>query len=249
MNKLVLSFAVLALINNASAIRIADSDDDLFTDNASEAETLQSISQAEKATGSKFNGISAEDQHNIVGDKNKMTFENDQFVKSEKRTYINDKTMLQIDADIRDFGGQPIGTFAQVRDGYRTAEYDSQVLAGTQLNDEDDAKTTLESLKSSENISGTVIKAPQEKEELFQTTGSQYINLIADENKRVSTAELDNALLDHDDEEKIQQQKADAQQKLEKIQRQEALASKKKVVEAEEEVAEHFRPDGLTDME
>ena len=112
MNKLVLSFAVLALINNVSAIRIADSDDDLFTDNASEAETLQSISQAEKATGSKVNGISAEDQHNIVGDKNKMTFENDQFVKSEKRTYINDKTMLQIDADIRDFGGQPIGTFA-----------------------------------------------------------------------------------------------------------------------------------------
>jgi len=36
MNKFVLSFAVLALINNVAAIKIKDSDDDLFTDNASE---------------------------------------------------------------------------------------------------------------------------------------------------------------------------------------------------------------------
>ena len=40
MNKFALSFAVLALINNVTAVKIRDSDDDLFTDNASEAETL-----------------------------------------------------------------------------------------------------------------------------------------------------------------------------------------------------------------
>lgn len=43
MNKVVLSIAVLALINNVAAIKIRDADDDLFTDNAAEQETLQSI--------------------------------------------------------------------------------------------------------------------------------------------------------------------------------------------------------------
>ena len=60
-----------------------------------------------------------------------------------------------------DFSGQPIGSFAQVRDGYRTAEYDSQVLAGTQLNDEDDARATLESLKSAEVVSGAKMTTPE----------------------------------------------------------------------------------------
>jgi len=60
MNKFALSFAVLALVNNVAAIKIRDADDDLFTDNASEQETLQSIAQAEKAQGAKFNGISAD---------------------------------------------------------------------------------------------------------------------------------------------------------------------------------------------
>jgi len=40
MNKFVLSFAVLALINNASALKIRDEDDDLFSDNAAESETM-----------------------------------------------------------------------------------------------------------------------------------------------------------------------------------------------------------------
>ena len=40
MNKVALSLAVLALINNVAAIRVSDADDDLFTDNASEQETL-----------------------------------------------------------------------------------------------------------------------------------------------------------------------------------------------------------------
>jgi hypothetical protein len=161
MNKFVLSFAVLALINNVTAIRIRDSDDDLFTDNASEVETLQSIAQAEKATGAKLTTISAEDQHNLISEKSKMTFEGDQFMKNEKRTYLNDKTNIQLSEESMDFSGQPIGSFAQVRDGYRTAEYDSQVLAGTQLNDEDDARATLESLKSAEVVSGAKMTTPE----------------------------------------------------------------------------------------
>ena len=159
MNKFALSIAVLALINNVTAIRIRDADDDLFTDNASEVETLQSISQAEKATGVKFNGIDEEAQHNLIAEKSKMTFENDQFVKNEKRTFINDKANVMLADDI--FTGKSIGSFAQVRDGYRSAAYDSQILAGTQLNDEDDARTTLESLKSAETVSGSNMHAPE----------------------------------------------------------------------------------------
>jgi hypothetical protein len=39
------------------------------------------------------------------------------------------------------------------------------------------------------------------------------------ENKRVSSKELDDAMLDHDEEALVQKQKATAQEKLEKIQR------------------------------
>ena len=164
MNKFA-TIAVLALINNVSAINIRDADDDLFTDNASEVETLQSISQAEKAMGTKFSGnLTAEETHNLVSEKSKLSFENDQFVKNEKRTYT-EKTLLQLNDD--GFAGKPIGSFSQVRDEYRSADYDSKVLAGYQLNDEDDARATLESIKSAETINGAQMKAPENKPELF----------------------------------------------------------------------------------
>jgi hypothetical protein len=54
------TLAVMALINNMSAISLRD-DDDLFTDGADEAATMSSIAQAEKEHGSKFNGVSVED--------------------------------------------------------------------------------------------------------------------------------------------------------------------------------------------
>ena len=98
------------------------------------------------------------------------------------------------------------GAFAQVRDGYRNAEADSKVLAGTQLNDEDDARTTLESLKSSETIKNQKMGTPEMREAFFQTTGSQYFNVLA-ENKRISTKDLDDAMLDHDEEALIKKQK------------------------------------------
>lgn len=155
MNKFVLSFAVLALINNVSSIRIRDADEDLFTDNAAELETLQSISQAEKAMGTKFSGnLTSEETHNLIGEKSKLSFENDQFVKNEKRTFT-DKALLQLED--QDFSGKSIGSFAQVRDGYRSADYDSKILAGSQLNDEDDARATLESIKSAEKINGALM--------------------------------------------------------------------------------------------
>jgi hypothetical protein len=47
------------------------------------------------------------------------------------------------------------------------------------------------------------------------------------ENKRISGKELDDAMLDHDEEAILKKQKATAQEKLEKIQRQESMAQKK----------------------
>lgn len=99
--------------------------------------------------------------------------------------------MLQLsDAD---FSGQSIGSFASV-------------LSGTQLNDEDDARTTLESLKSAETIKNSKMVTPETREAFFQTTGSQYYNVLA-ENKRISTKDLDDAMLDHDEEALIKKQK------------------------------------------
>ena len=58
MNKFAISLAVLALINNASAIRMRD--EDLFNDEAQLAETMSSIKAAEKLHGKTFNGVSVE---------------------------------------------------------------------------------------------------------------------------------------------------------------------------------------------
>lgn len=57
--KFAVSLAVLALINNVSAIRLVD--EDLFNDDNAQAETLASIKAAEAIHGAKFNGLSAED--------------------------------------------------------------------------------------------------------------------------------------------------------------------------------------------
>ena len=65
------------------------------------------------------------------------------------------------------------------------------------------------------------------------------------ENKRISGKELDDAMLDHDEEAILKKQKATAQEKLEKIQRQESMAQKKTEQKAEEELSVHFQPDDL----
>jgi len=73
MNKFALSIAVIALINNVSAIRMRD--DDLFNDDNAELETLASIQAAEKLHGSKFTGLNAEDQKNLISQKSEMHFD------------------------------------------------------------------------------------------------------------------------------------------------------------------------------
>jgi hypothetical protein len=91
--KFTYTLAVMALINNASAVSLRD-DDDLFTDNADEKETLNSIAQAEKSHGSKLGDVSVEQQQSLVTQKTKMNFQGDSFVQSERRSFgAADKTV------------------------------------------------------------------------------------------------------------------------------------------------------------
>ena len=55
------SLAVLALLGGAQAVKNYQKDEDLFTDEAAEVETLASIASSEKEHGKSFKGISAED--------------------------------------------------------------------------------------------------------------------------------------------------------------------------------------------
>jgi len=51
-----ISLAIIALINNTSAIKVRD-DDDLYTDDGQVADTLASIKNAEKQHGTTFNSL------------------------------------------------------------------------------------------------------------------------------------------------------------------------------------------------
>jgi|NorSeaMetagenome_1021524.scaffolds.fasta_scaffold262126_1 hypothetical protein len=56
MNKTIITLAIIALINNTSAIKVRD-DDDLYTDDGQVADTLASIKNAEKQHGTTFNSL------------------------------------------------------------------------------------------------------------------------------------------------------------------------------------------------
>jgi hypothetical protein len=196
--KFTTTLAVLALINNVSAVALRD-DDDLFTDNADEQETLNSIAQAEKAHGTKFNGISKEDEKALTTQKTKMTFQNDMFVMNERRVFgAADKNLpkgalLMIDDTVYP-EPRPIGEI-MMQIGFGPAEYDTKVLAGAQLNDDDDTATTLESLKAAEAISGNKMTTPEVNQENFKATGTEVEDFLARSHK-VSTKELEDALTD-----------------------------------------------------
>ena len=59
----------------------------------------------------------------------------------------------------------------------RAATQDQKILAGAQLNDDDDQADTLESLKSAENISGKKIGQVEFGEKNYGKTGNTMGNL------------------------------------------------------------------------
>ena len=172
MNKFALSFAVLALVNG---IRIRD--DDLFNDDSQLAETVASIKAAEKVHGVHYNGITTEDQKNLISQKSEMHFDSaDEFIKNDKRTF--NKVLLQLDADISYPEARPIGEMLAQIERNSVAD-DAKILSGASLNDDDDANETLESLKLAENAMGAKMGVPQVRKEFYKNSGSQVENLLA----------------------------------------------------------------------
>jgi hypothetical protein len=82
-----MSLALFAFINGADALRSQWQDEDLFTDDQANQDTLASIDSAEKEHGSKFKGIDAESTKFILAEKSNMVFNDDEFVKNDKVKY------------------------------------------------------------------------------------------------------------------------------------------------------------------
>lgn len=94
--KFAASIAVMALINNLSAVQCASiMDDDLFTDDGDVSSTLSSMKQAEKIHNTKFTGLNAEGQKNAITEKSAMTFSGDEFIKNDIKKF--EKTFLQLE--------------------------------------------------------------------------------------------------------------------------------------------------------
>ena len=197
--KFTYTLAVMALINNASAVSLRD-DDDLFTDSADEKETLNSIAQAEKSHGSKLGDVSVEQQQSLVTQKTKMNFQGDSFVQSERRSFgaadknMPQNTLLMVQDNLYP-EPRPIGELLIQIAHNQPADYETRVLAGAQLNDDDDTKETLASLHQAEAVSGNKMTVPEYSSENFKKTGTEVEDFLAREHK-VSTKELEDALSD-----------------------------------------------------
>lgn len=256
--KFATTLATIALINNVSAFKLQKAyADDLFTDDYEQQSLMESLTAAEKSTGKTMSSqpkMSGEDFRELITQKTQIKFdENDQFVKDGPASFAK----LQLDAEIKidSEEARPIGEFFTqidvntVEDGnvissngmLRAASSDQKVLAGAQLNDDDDQEATLESLKSAERMSGTKLGQVEFTEKNFAKSGNLAKDFMA-EDTRIYTSYLKDALTDKDAEEKKVKAEQDA------IKASEAAKKKKEVKvvqEANEELNFHFREDDL----
>ena len=240
MNKFALSIAVIALINNVSAIRMRD--DDLFNDDNAELETLASIQAAEKLHGSKFTGLNAEDQKNLISQKSEMHFDqNDEFIKNDKRTY--NKVLLQTGAEINYSVPEARPIFEVLAQIGKGVEDYGKILSGSQLNDEDDEAETLASLKSAEAAMGTKMGAPQVKKEFYKNTGSQVENLLAQDFR------INKDMLNLDDvvKETKEPHRLDQEAQMKKFAEMEE--KRKQNMKEQESMAVHFTDNGFSEEE
>lgn len=79
----------------------------------------------------------------------------------------------------------------------RTAEQDQAVLGGSSLNDDEDMETTMQSIKTAEKMTGKQLNQVESSKKNAMATGSYVHNFLEDDH-RVYTSELDNALVDKD---------------------------------------------------
>jgi len=231
--KFAASFAVMALLNNLSSVECSKMmDDDLFTDDGEVSATMSSMKQAEKAHNTKFIGLNRDGQDEVIKEKSAMTFSGDEFVKNDPKHF--DKSFVQIDDSYPE--PRPIGEvlsmigsldFDEVKTSAmisRTADQDRAILAGSSLNDDEDEQTTLESLKSAEKMSGAKFDKVESKKENFARTGSFIHNFLEDDH-RIYTAEVDNALADKGEQDKKANAEKKAQQQKQALMQQQAKAN------------------------
>ena len=142
--KFVASFAVMALINNLSAVQCAAiKDDDLFTDDGEVSATMSSMKQAERAHNTKFLGLNREGQDEAIKEKASMTFTGDEFVKNDIRKFEKSFVQLEDFPEPRPIGEMlsMIGDFDDIKTSAmmsRTAAQDTAILGGSSLNDDED---------------------------------------------------------------------------------------------------------------
>lgn len=79
----------------------------------------------------------------------------------------------------------------------RTAEQDQAVLGGSSLNDDEDMETTMQSIKTAEKMTGKRLNQVESSVKNAKATGSYVHNFLEDDH-RVYSNELDNALVDKD---------------------------------------------------
>ena len=221
------TLAVMALLATASAIKLRD-DDDLWSDDGQATETLASISAAEKAHNAKFNGISKEDQAELLNQRSQMNFQGEEFVKNTARSFPSQPTLLQLE-DFHYPEARPIAVvLANI--GFDTV-YEN--------NDEDGVLSTLESIKSAESTMGAKMQVPQVKKEFYEKTGTKVENLMAD-NGKISMAMIEEGLKDKD-EERVKEVKKVEVQKATVVQKQ--VAQKTAEQKAFDEISVHFHND------
>jgi len=158
----------------------------LFTDDASQNETLASIAASEKEHSSTFHGLSKDGQHEVLAEKSGIVFKDDEFLKNEKIRY---ETFVQLGDEMHYKAPRPIGEILAQISTIPSAADSGKLLAGAQLNDQDDAEETLSSLRAAESITGSKMSEPEKSKKFFKENGTNYQNLLKD-NGRIFSTEL-----------------------------------------------------------
>lgn len=241
MKNIGMSLAVFALLTGAQAAEVSQKDEDLFTDDAAQSETLASIASSEKEHSSTFHGLNPDGQHEVLAEKSGMVFKDDEFQKNEKIRY---DAFLQIGSEVAYKQPRPIGEILAQISSLPSAADSGKLLAGSQLNDMDDAEETLSSLRAAESVTGMKMSTPEHGKKFFKENGTNYQNLLKD-NGRIFTSELQNILNEDEIRAKHQREEALAQKNIQKAQVNEHKEEKK----AEDGLAIHFRTDSLNDLD
>ena len=238
-----ISVAVLALISQSGAVKLSDDVDDLWSDNGEADETLKSLQQAEKAHGTKFEGLSQAEQGELIKSKNMMKFSNDdEFVKNTKRTFTEaDKALVMTEEHINYPMPQPIGLLMTKSKDLASGGLELG-LSGT-MDDAEEYEETMESLKSAEFTMGKQMKKPEVSTSLYEKSGSKIENILADSH-RISVAEIEEGMKSKEEEiahrqakKQVEVTQVAAQQKKEEV----------KVKQAFNQMAAHFNDDDVYD--